>query len=147
MNKGVIVGIVVVVAIVVAVPFVANMGKNEDAAEPAPAAQPAPQPASAPAAPAAPAPAPAPAAGPPLNAQTLVGTAWEYAGYRLDLEPNGQAKVYLPGMVPGPNVQGLPAQWSVNGTTFTVNAMGQTIEGQISGSQIVSPEGALNRVK
>lgn len=149
MNKGVIIGIVVVVAVVVALPFVAKMGKSDDQGETeaAPAAQPAPQPTPAAPKPAAPAPAPVPAAGPPLDAQSLVGTAWEYEGYRLELESNGQAKVFLPGMAPGPNVQGIPAQWSVAGTKFTVTALGNTIEGQISGNQIVSSEGAITRVK
>ncbi len=150
MNKGVIIGIVVVLAVVLALPFVARLGKDEEgvdtkAASPARAAS-KPAPKSAPTRPQPIAP-PRPIASPQLNAQNIVGSVWEYEGYTLQFQGGGQASVYLPGMTPGPNVQGIPAKWSVTGAQLKIEAMGQTIEAKISGNQLLGPEGPIRRVR
>ena len=72
---------------------------------------------------------------------------WEYEGHKFTFKAGGQAQVYLPGMQPGPNVQGIPAQWSVSGSTLTVSAMDQNIQAQISGNQIMGPNGPVRRVR
>lgn len=139
MNKGLIIGFGIVLAVILSYPFVIQMGGNQPGgARPAakPAASAPPAPASAPAA--APAAAPQP---PLLNAQNLVGTAWNVQGFTVELLAGGVAQAA------GTPLGTIRGNWSVSGSTFTVQAMGRTVNAVISGDQILHDGKPIARVR
>jgi hypothetical protein len=152
MRNAIVVGIVIVVVVLVGIPVLSQLSKEKQEpgaadkpAGPQKSQQPAPKPAVPP--PPQPAPPQPPPAGPALDAQTIVGSMWLIEGYTLEFQAEGKVLVYLPGMTPGPQVQGIPGTWTINGATLTATALGQSITGQISGNQIMGPDGPIRRLK
>ncbi len=116
----------------------------EPAATPAePAAAPA-EPAAAPAEPAAAAEpsgsATEAAAGVPLTVETIVGTSWDAEGKILTFEKDGVLKVKLGEM----EVEGT---WSIEGTTLSAGAMGQSVTAALDGDKIMIDGQELPRVQ
>ncbi|MDQ1257549.1 MAG: hypothetical protein QG656_2155 [Candidatus Hydrogenedentes bacterium] len=87
------------------------------------------------------------AAAPQLNAQNLVGSVWGMQGGSIELLPGGMAIARHPQLPPQMQAQGLPGQWSVNGSWIRLSAMGFTLEAQIVGKKIMGPDGPVPRIR
>lgn len=137
MNKGLLIGFGIVLAVILSYPFVMQMSANQGGG-----ARPAATGSAPTAGQSAPAPAPAAAPQPPLlNAQNLVGTAWNVQGFTVELQSGGVAQAA------GTPLGTIRGTWSVSGSTFTVQAMGRTVTAQISGDQILHDGKPIARVR
>ena len=80
------------------------------------------------------------AAGVPLTVETIVGTSWDAEGKILTFEKDGVLKVKLGEM----EVEGT---WSIEGTTLSAGAMGQSVEATLDGDKIMIDGQELPRVQ
>ena len=153
MNKGLVIGIVVVAVIVIGGSLAISLKNAPDsgqAVEPAveeasagpgeraaPAPTPATKPIAAPASTPEPEPAAAPGTGPDLNAETIVGTEWQYLVYKFKFEADG--KLVVNGVIPG--------TWAIEGDTLTVSAAGQTFKAKLKGDQLLIDDKPATRIE
>ncbi|HNR33609.1 MAG TPA: hypothetical protein PKO36_00415 [Candidatus Hydrogenedentes bacterium] len=142
----------IVVIVLLGLPLVGQLAKKQPAV--APVAAP-PPPMETPLAPppqpfqqplAQPSPPPQEPQGPPPP-MSLANTAWtinhpQYGAITIELYPGGQAQA-TGGQIPFP-IQGT---WKQRGNSLTVTAMGQTINAQVQGDQVVANGIAAQRIR
>ena len=79
----------------------------------------------------------APAPGGPITAESIVGTKWRFGGFTIAFEPDGKLKLN----------DALPGEWSIEGDTLKVSAMGQSHEAKIEGDKITYDGNPLEKVQ
>lgn len=144
----------IVVIVLVGLPLIGQLAKKQPAAAPSSAPASAPSAAAeTPVTPPPPQPYPQPLAPPPPPPQgppqpmNLANTAWtidhpQYGSITIELYAGGQAQA-TGGQIPFP-IQGT---WKQRGNSLTVTAMGQTINAQVQGDQVVANGIAARRIR